>query len=727
MKNRETEIPHNRGAQKKVPGNVNPELRSEKVRQHSEDDRRVDDENTSSNIKPPAASGLSLYHLETIFEINESKGVLKHESSLGPREKVGTISTPNTASSFRPPHQHQLPSFQQLSASPPSRPSPDPASNRRFYLIDIESSLPRPQQQFLFAVNTEHIPYVQWITDRFVETVQKFYMAPPQRHGGRAMLSLHVMDGEFPQQLFLQMLPTEFITELLHEPYRPTVMFEGVRAHLPMLPALRLGSGRMPKRIRLVYMDEGDPLAMTDSRMNMAPRNHAHPFPGRELASHSHSSQVAASEISQPIALSTQAAPPREKENYLAVITVHILSGDATRPTTVLRPPFHLDIAPEGNFSTLTSKVEALANDNYSAMPFGRISELLSTRAITVYLAYNTFIIPGHFAWNKKSFTDIDSNGTWTMHITAWIAEHPLADPGGAPTGMPPQLTRWRQDWNSRAVVRPRSQMEENMMHSFNAGGLAKGENRPERRQQPPEVLPRLATDSDAHHEHVDTYRGVRRRLPTPPTPPPHMGGGARPRPGNGESIPIGYFNGGPQGMPERGRATLDHYAISRPLPPIRQNHHRNYHTAREPKRKPSTTQRAVNKKNKASTTNEISNVDLDDGAPQVAPQEPPQTYRDVEPSSRSDSDDGDGGISGSTRAQSLASSGLSEQEQEGGQELQDGELPAERVLNLQGSDDIEMGEFRPVGTGNMGVRKTDSVNSVSESGGGPAKETRRE
>jgi len=338
---------------------------------------------------------------------------------------------------------------------PPHSDLPLGPAYTRFYLLDTESSSPHSRKTILWSIDPEHLIYNNWLIESFIKFIQSFY--PPPARIGKYTLNFIVMDGEFPNENCLQVLPREFVSYLVKEPYNPTVEFQGKYAHVLTLPILNMGSGRMGKRLRIVYMVEYDSLA----------------FEGPQTAQYGlkpyeNEAQKCSRVPVQPHHPQHSQAlhPPRELHNpsvhkghkYVAVITVHILPTDDRLEKRVLRPPFDIDVEEQGNFSELYTKVEALISDAYSVSPQGKLSEIVGSGAVDVHLAYNTFVLPRHFAWNEKSFTKFDpqEGGTWKLHLVAWIVEHPLGDPRGAPTGLPlprAAIGWWGNGWTPPAPL----------------------------------------------------------------------------------------------------------------------------------------------------------------------------------------------------------------------------------------------------------------------------------
>ncbi|KAF8429790.1 hypothetical protein EV426DRAFT_703577 [Tirmania nivea] len=326
--------------------------------------------------------------------------------------------------------------------------------NTRFYLLDTESSAPHSRKTILWSIDAEHLIYNSWLIEAFIKFIQSYY--PPPAQIGKYTLSFIVSDGEFPNEDCLQMLPREFVSYLVREPYNPTVEFQGKYGHVLTLPILNMGSGRMGKRLRVVYMVEYDPLAFEGPRTahhGLRPYDNETPAFSPATVQLHHQKHS----LDRPGVVHNRSVHINHK--YVAVITVHILPGDDRLEKRVLRPPFDIDVEAQGNFSELYTKVEALISDAYAVSPHGRLSEIVGSRAIDVHLAYNTFVLPRHFAWNEKSFTEFDpqeKGGTWKLYLVAWIVEHPLGDPGGAPTGLPlPRNTVgwWRKGWTPPAPL----------------------------------------------------------------------------------------------------------------------------------------------------------------------------------------------------------------------------------------------------------------------------------
>ncbi|KAF8448598.1 hypothetical protein BGX38DRAFT_1270194 [Terfezia claveryi] len=403
------------------------------------------------------------------------------------------------------------------------------SANTRYYVLDTESSAPHSRKTILWSIDPEHLIYNIWLIESFIKFIQSFY--PPPARIGKYTLNFIVMDSEFPNENSLQMLPREFVSYLVKEPYNPTVEFQGKYGHVLTLPTLNMGSGRMGKRLRVVYMIEYDPPAFEGPQTpqyGLRPYENEVPAVSRAPVQFHHPQHLQELDRSRAV----HSCPVNKNHKYMAVITVHILLTEDRLEKRVLRPPFDIDIEEQGNFSELYTKVEALISDAYSVSPQGKLSEIVGSRAVDVHLAYNTFVLPRHFAWNEKSFTEFDSHekgGTWKLHLVAWIVEHPLGDPEGAPTGLPlPRVTidRLGNGWAAPAPLDLREwKAGGDDASGFQGFRKAKGPDRRLRPSSPPQgngYSALISSEPGSHttpHETYQAWPGFSREPSLPPRP----------------------------------------------------------------------------------------------------------------------------------------------------------------------------------------------------------------
>ena len=336
--------------------------------------------------------------------------------------------------------------------------------SKRYYLLNIESPISPHTSDLIISIDPQDLTQIQWLAIHFTEDIRQIYPPPPSSKGSH--LSIGIRDPAYPEGHFCEISPSTYLSLLMSEPYNPAVRSGNIYCHIP-----KFSVGQGGNSIKVLYTEapsvpEGN---SANSEYSTSPVSQA------STPSSSQTSTLSASRTPSRTPPSLQVpgelpnnclcigmgqctpattSPPQPiMPNYVALITVQFMPSDPREQIRVFRPPLELDVEQDGNFYTLQATVEETLRNANAMMDMGPLSELVGKNAIFVYLAYNKFIIPGHFAWNKSTFAEFDPElrgGTLKMHLTAWVLEHPLADPSGAPTGLPSehlQSQSGRDDW----------------------------------------------------------------------------------------------------------------------------------------------------------------------------------------------------------------------------------------------------------------------------------------
>lgn len=339
--------------------------------------------------------------------------------------------------------------------------------NKRYYLINIESPTSLQISELIISIDHQDLSRIQWLTTHFIEDIYRIY--PP--HSPKcSRLSIGIRDLAYPEGHFREISPSMCLSLLLREPYNPAVLSGNIYCHVPTF-----SKGPGGNSIKVLYKDvtpTPDRISThseySTSSVSQTPSRTPPLFwvaedsslilsgtgPGQCMKGGHQGFPDTCNCVGMRQCTPITASPPQPiKPNYVAFITIQFMPSNPKEHIRVFRPPLELDVEQDGNFYTLQATVEGILRDANAVMGMGPLSDLVGRNAIFVCLAYNKFIIPGHFSWNRNSFAEFDQEhkgGTVKMHLTAWVLEHPLADPSGAPTGLPPEVMQsqsGRVDW----------------------------------------------------------------------------------------------------------------------------------------------------------------------------------------------------------------------------------------------------------------------------------------
>lgn len=338
--------------------------------------------------------------------------------------------------------------------------------NRRYYLLNIESPTSPHTSELIISIDPEDLSRTQWLATHFIENIHRIYPPPPSPKDSH--LSIGIRDPAYPEGHFREISPSTYLSLLLREQYNPMVRCGNIYCHVPEFSLVSGGNS-----IKVLYKEKPQvphrtldhseystsPISQTPSRI----------LPGTGRGQHMKDSYRETPSngpwVEMEQCTPATAPPPQPmKPNYVAIITIQFMSSDPTEQIRIFRPPLELEVEQEGNFYTLQATVEETLRNANAVMGMGPLSELVGRNAILVYLAYNKFIIPAHFAWNKNTFAEFDPEhrgGTLKMHLTAWVLEHPLADPSGVPTGLPPNHLQSQSRWGDWTLYQETSGGEE--------------------------------------------------------------------------------------------------------------------------------------------------------------------------------------------------------------------------------------------------------------------------